>query len=483
MPLIVRPLPNPCQTMASCTIRNFDITILGSEPPYPIIAGYEQRTANGFFTQDAFQPAWIETMQVLAQTHTPPQEMLILNVGATLFSEVVQGPIRDLWVEARAELGRGNHHLRVRLNLQPPAVAALPWETLADPGRRTTLAADRSLALVRTATDVEFVGQSRPLESRLPARILIAAVEDPQNIDAAGEIERIRAALGPLIPERVQIDTLSGRFGIHQLLERMQDFRPDILHIISHGEADGLYLWGQEDLTLTSASQLAAALNLVESVKFVFLNACLAGQPDNAVPYASLAQRLLQIGIPAVIAMQFEVRDRAAADFAGFLYRALVDGPCPGSIDVAVSIARSGLYISDPDRIDYATPLLWLNAPDGLILKLDEETDAPVPSRVDAPPTGVGASVPPPRLSLEIDEKERWFAGIPAAIRPPALRFDYAERRKLLEKVLDALRQDASHVETGQPFDYRQVSERLEIFETERRKLDAILARLDQPEE
>lgn len=468
--------------MPSCAIRNFDITVLDSDPPYPVIAGYEQRTAHGYFAPDALQPAWAETIQTLAQSHIPPREQLILNVGSTLFSELMQGAIRDLWVEARTEMARGTHHLRVRLNLHPPAVAALPWETLADPGRRTTLAADRSLALVRVATDVEFVGRSRPLESSLPAKILIAAAEEPDNIDARAEIERIQTSLRALIPDQLEIEILSGRFDVHGLLDRLQSSRPDILHIISHGEADGLYLWENDELALVTASQLAATLNLVESVKFVFLNACLAGQPDSATPYASLAQRLLQIGIPAVIAMQFEVADRAAAQFAGFLYRALVDGPCPGAIDVAVSIARSNLYISDPDRIDYATPLLWLNATDGLILKLDEKPAAVRPGATQFPRAESSAVSPPLPLALEIDEKERWFAQIPVSIRPPALRFDYAERRKLIERVLQILRQDAAKQGKGQPIDRQQVSERLDIFDTERRNIDGILARLEQSE-
>ncbi|MGB5048242.1 MAG: CHAT domain-containing protein [Caldilineaceae bacterium] len=462
--------------MPSCQTKNFDIVILGGQSPYPVMARYAEQTGEGQFDHDALQPDWAETIRILGQTDIPPTEPFILQVGGLLFDELIRGSIRDLWIEARTNLGR-REHLRVRLDLRSPAVAALPWETLADPRRRRTLAADKSLALVRTATDVEFVGSARPIQTRLPAKLLIAIAEEPDNIDAAKEVSRIETALAPLIPHHIQIEILTGRFDIQGLRRRLQQSRPDILHIISHGETDGLYFWENDELVLVRASQLAATLDQSESVKLVFLNACLAGQPDDATPFASLAQRLLQTGIPAVIAMQYVVPDRAAADFAGFLYEALVSGPCPGAIDIAMSIARSGLYISDPDRIDYAIPLLWLNGENGQILGLDEEAAQPVePSQT---PGGLPSDVipPPPQLAREIEEKEAWCAGLPDSIESP-LRFDYAERKKQAERALALLRLEYAGQQAGKPADFRRVSERLDIFHTARRDIDNLLKRL-----
>ncbi len=320
--------------MAACQAENFDIAILGSQSPYTLLAEYQGLKGEGTFAHDALQPDWAEILQVLGQTHAPPGEPFILHVGGLLFDEILQGGIRDLWIEARSQLEKG-HHLRMRLDLRAPAVAALPWEVLADPRRRRTLAADKSLALIRIATDADFIGRPRPIQTAAPASLLIVAVEEEEEIDAGAEIQRIQDSLASLIPDRLRVEILQGKVTLAKLRARLEQVRPDILHIISHGEADGLYLWNEDGLTLVKASQWAALLDLIDSVKLVFLNACLAGQPDNSIPYASLAQRLLQTGIPAVIAMQFVVRDRAAADFAGFLYDALIKGPCPGAIDIA----------------------------------------------------------------------------------------------------------------------------------------------------
>ncbi|HRJ44527.1 MAG: CHAT domain-containing protein [Caldilineaceae bacterium] len=459
--------------MAACQAENFDIAILGSQSPYTLLAEYQGLKGEGTFAHDALQPDWAEILQVLGQTHAPPGEPFILHVGGLLFDEILQGGIRDLWIEARSQLEKG-HHLRMRLDLRAPAVAALPWEVLADPRRRRTLAADKSLALIRIATDADFIGRPRPIQTAAPASLLIVAVEEEEEIDAGAEIQRIQDSLASLIPDRLRVEILQGKVTLAKLRARLEQVRPDILHIISHGEADGLYLWNEDGLTLVKASQWAALLDLIDSVKLVFLNACLAGQPDNSIPYASLAQRLLQTGIPAVIAMQFVVRDRAAADFAGFLYDALIKGPCPGAIDIATSIARSGLYISDPDRIDYATPLLWLNSPDGMILHLTEQKTGAQP--LTAPPE----TFDPPPLALEIEEKEAWFAQLPSTIQPIALRFDYAERLKQVTKVLAALRQDHNTQQAGKSLDTRRVIERLEIFNAERRFIDGLLERLGQ---
>jgi len=457
---------------------NFDIAIRGTDAPYTVTATYKGLTAEGYFDHDALQPDWVGTIRVLADTQTPSGEAFILNVGGLLFDALMQGSIRDLWVEARTGQESGQEsgqHLRIRLNLHTPAVAALPWETLADPRRRRTLAADRALALVRTATDVEYVGRARPLQTQLPAKILIAAAEETDNIDAAAEIERIRTSLAPLIPGQIELDILSGRFGIQDLRRRLQESRPDILHIISHGQADGLYLWEDGELTLVRASQLAAALDLVDSVKLVFLNACLAGQTDASTPFAGLAQRILQTGIPAVIAMQFVVLDRVAADFAGFLYAALIDGPTPGAIDVAMSFARSALYISDPDRIDYATPLLWLNAPDGVILQLDDE---PLPVEITAP-----SLVPPlPKLVLDIEEKEEWFKQLPSTIESREMRFDYPDRKKQVEADLNALRESQKIQQDGGTLDFQETTKQLKSFNKERRLTDNLLERLHRAE-
>ncbi len=130
----------------------------------------------------------------------------------------------------------------------------------------------------------------------------------------------------------------------------------DVLHLITHGEPDGLLLWQDDEPAFMPAQTLRIALERAQTVKFVLINACLAGQSSDRTPFTTVGPQLLQTGIPAVVAMQYEISDEDAAEFARFLYEELLLGPCPGHIDAAVGYARSNLYISHPDRFSFRHP-------------------------------------------------------------------------------------------------------------------------------
>src|SRR5262249_39794219 len=91
--------------------------------------------------------------------------------------------------------------------------------------------------------------------------------------------------------------------------------------------------------------------------------------------YAGTAQTLLRTGgIPAVIAMQFKITDRAAIAFTGGFYGALARGY---PIDAALAEARKTISSVREDDTEWATPVLYMRSPDGDIFD-----DHPIP-----PPT------------------------------------------------------------------------------------------------
>lgn len=456
--------------MTTCRFENFDITIAGETPPYPVLVRFGGLEGTGSFHTDANDPAWAGPLAALSDAQDAPGEEMLTLVGGALFDELMQDGIRDLWMDARS-VRRDNIGLRIRLALHAPAVAALPWETLADARRNQIFATDPGVSLVRVANLVDFVDRPRDLSTLRPVKLLIAAVDDPAGMDISRELTTIQQALAPLEPHALQVDTLAGRFGPLELRQRLERFQPNILHVISHGEPDGLYMWTQDGFTLVSSAQIAGAAQGIESLRLVFLNACLAGQADSELPYASLAHRLLQTGLPAVVAMQFEIEDEAAAIFASVVYEKLVAGDCPGMVDVAVRSARHVLHVRDANRADYVTPILWLNGDDGLLFDLDQEHAA---SR--EPPERLAKDAPRPSLEINIEEKERWFSRLPETMGPAEIRFDYTERRKQLERVLRLLRADHDALANGELVDLRRLRERLEVFEAERRYMEELLA-------
>jgi tetratricopeptide (TPR) repeat protein len=74
--------------------------------------------------------------------------------------------------------------------------------------------------------------------------------------------------------------------------------------------------------------------------------------------------------VPAVVAMQFPITDEAAITFARGFYTALSVGR---PVDAAVSYARLAIFADDND-VEWATPVLYMRAPDGRIFDVESLT-------------------------------------------------------------------------------------------------------------
>jgi hypothetical protein len=90
------------------------------------------------------------------------------------------------------------------------------------------------------------------------------------------------------------------------------------------------------------------------------LNACHAARTTLTDPFAGVAATLIELGVPAVVAMQFEISDSAAIVFARELYTNLVGRH--DSIDAAVAEARNAIAVEVGGR-DWATPVLYVRDP------------------------------------------------------------------------------------------------------------------------
>ena len=469
---------------------NFDITISGDEAPFAVLASYRGLSGASTFGQNALNSVWIGFLDRLGDPYQTQGEELLAEIGSRLYSELIRDQVRDLWAQARADVDDGGR-LRLRLILHPPAVAALPWETLHDPRRNQSFAADTNISLVRTQNLVSYVARPRALEAAPPLKVLLVTVDSGMPLVSAQhgpdqgqqghelaahvESEQIRSAIEKLPSNRVQLDHLDGRVTIQQIQERLLTTRPDILHFVGHGNEDGLLLWSDDSPALVSPATLRTVLQQAESVKLVFLNACLAGRVDSTRPFAGIAHQLLQSGLPAVIAMRYEILDRSAVHFAAGVYEALVSGQGRGHIDASVSIARNSLYINDPNRVDYATPILWLNSEDGRLLPFDnaQQTDQTTPYRSIYTRTQMGS--PSLRHEFKLEEKEAWYRSLPETISDPHLPFEYQRRRRIAGLLLKILQQAVEERDHGRPIDVRSVQRRLSTFEEERRHIQNIL--------
>src|SRR3990172_1190293 len=96
------------------------------------------------------------------------------------------------------------------------------------------------------------------------------------------------------------------------------------------------------------------------------LNACEGARTSPTDPFAGVAATLIQQGIPAVVAMQFEITDDAAIQLAQEFYGSLADGY---PAEAALSEARKAIFASG-NKMEWGTPVLYLRSPDGRLFSL-----------------------------------------------------------------------------------------------------------------
>jgi tetratricopeptide (TPR) repeat protein len=160
-----------------------------------------------------------------------------------------------------------------------------------------------------------------------------------------------------------------------------------IFHFIGHGGFDrnadqGLIALADEDglSALMHATELGRLLADHDSLRLVLLNSCEGARGGEQDIFSSTASILVRRGIPAVVAMQYAITDRAAIEFSRAFYEALADGL---PVDAAVSEARKAISLAVANTIEWGTPVLYMRSPQGIIFQMPDSrsTRPPIPRR------------------------------------------------------------------------------------------------------
>jgi hypothetical protein len=307
-------------------------------------------------------------------------------VGDALFRTLFRDDL--LWtfllslgrIEGKTDVG-----LRIRLIFDPldPAVRpllALPWELLYRLDTRDFLARSRFTPIVRY---LEVPRLTAPLELMSQLRVLVALAnpEGAAALDLGRECREMEKALRG--DPRVRLEFLQHPT-LPELRAALQKFDAHVFHYMGHGgfdtssgEGSLLFEDGYGQAQPVAASALAEALKNLPSLRLVFLNACRTAQVSRDPaqdPFAGSAAALALAGIPAVIAMQFPISDRAALVFSQRIYEMLAQG---FPIDAAVAEARLAVHLEAPSSYEWATPALFLSVPDGRIFASPPESPIP----------------------------------------------------------------------------------------------------------
>jgi len=149
--------------------------------------------------------------------------------------------------------------------------------------------------------------------------------------------------------------------------------RTHILHFIGHGTFDekndeGVLIMADEEgqTELVDSERLRVLVQGRSRLALIVLNSCLGTQGGDAQPFSSVAAGLVKSGIPAVIAMQFEISDEAAREISGTFYTSLsLNMP----VDAALTEARRSIFLSNRNSLEWATPILYMQVPDGQLFE------------------------------------------------------------------------------------------------------------------
>jgi CHAT domain len=283
-------------------------------------------------------------------------------LGRALSAALLTGAIGSGYDAARmaaTEHGRG---LRLALSLDDsPALLSVPWELLY---RAPTFLANQRQTPVVRHLDVGPLPEPPAIEGAVRILGVVANPPDTAPLDVAGERARVEHAVAGMVAAgAVVVDWLAPATP-RRLREVLRDGTYHVLHYVGHGDftasGDGvLYLEDDDGTGHTELDRgdLASLLADQSALRLVVLNACDGARTSLTDPFAGVATTLVQLGVPAVIAMQFAISDAAAILFAEELYTNLIGRRAP--VDAAVSEARKAIFV-EQGTTEWATAVLFM---------------------------------------------------------------------------------------------------------------------------
>jgi uncharacterized protein YraI len=346
------------------------------------------------------------------------EQLAVRDFGQALFDALMTGEVRSRYDVSLERARQAQKGLRLRLRFQSPSLAALPWEFMYDSREGEFVCLTTNTPLVRY---LDSPRPPKPISVVAPLRVLgvAASPSDLQALNVDNEKQRIDAGLKGLQQAgRLEITWLAEPSwqGIQRALRQKQWH---IVHFIGHGSFDPIDGEGQVYLVNEDgkaqpfgATEFGRLLADHASIRLVVLNACESAKGNDRDIFSSTASILVRRGMPAVLAMQYEITDQAAIVLARAFYEALADNM---PVDAAVAEARKAVSFAVNNTVEWGTPVLTMRATDGVLFEvIKQEIAAPAQAAV---PTAVEPAEPAAEPVLAVTRSETQAAA-PAAVVP-----------------------------------------------------------------
>ena len=300
-------------------------------------------------------------------------DKLLKRLGKKLYQALFPNDINAQFRATITGAQANNHSVRLRLIFQSPQLAALPWEFLYYEGTNTFLANDKQTVVSRY---IDLPLQQRDIKAaNLPLKILLAisTPSDLANLDATAEENLIREALKKHIETGlIELEVLA-EATTRNIRRKLDEKAYNVFHFIGHGnfkdDKGYIYLVDEDGKAKSFNDENFANFFLGNrNLRLIVLNCCRGGKVSTNQAFAGTVLNLVQRGIPAVVAMQYEILDDTAKLFADEFYSYLAQG---NPVDTAIQKTRNAISQEfGLDRREFATPTLYMRAKDGVILDL-----------------------------------------------------------------------------------------------------------------
>jgi hypothetical protein len=298
------------------------------------------------------------------------------RVGEHLYRLLARGDVKHRWDELAAE------DVRFALQVVDADLRQLPWELVRRNAGYVFADETRPWFRIDAAAQIDPAPAEVPWSIRCPLRILILVGSEETDRELRAEQE-VREIVSAIAASDLPIEWHVERRPTHgRLKEVLRWTQPHVLHFIGHSSsemrADGTQ--GEDALVVSTpgapweytTALIAADLGVARPV-LVVLNACRLAASETSRRQAegvwTVAGVYRDRDVPAILAMQGDIRGEDAQNFTKVLYDALLKRDL--DIDAAVASARVAIEAAGLRLRDFGFP--------SLTLKCRPETMLPMP--------------------------------------------------------------------------------------------------------
>jgi hypothetical protein len=290
----------------------------------------------------------------------------VKDYGRKLGDALLTGPVLDAFTSSLEAAGSQGKDLRVRLRLDTvPELDPVPWEYLYDSRLERFLTLSQETPVVRLLDSLE-----RPpavtVAAPLRVLVMISSPSDMPELAVDREKQLLLATTADMVASGQLSVTVLDRATLTELQRALlEDYH--VFHFIGHGGFDehaqeGVLVLEKDDGTShrVSGNRLGTLLHDARDLQLAVLNACEGARTSGRDAFSGVGQALVRQGLPAVVAMQTEISDRAALVFSHEFYWFLTRGL---GIDAAICEVRKAMAVSD-EASEWGTAVLLRSGTD-----------------------------------------------------------------------------------------------------------------------